>query len=99
MHTLKVALELLLTLAVMRAISWGLGWALFRVAKARPLPGALIANAVALACFVAFVVWNLAPGEPFDYEASAFGVGVYVLYLLIDLKWRPWAASEVDRPR
>ena len=94
MHTIKIAFELLLTLAVMRVLSWGLGWLLFRVAKAGPFVGSLIANAASLAIFMGFIVWNLAPGEPFDYEASAFGVVVYLLCLLSDLKWRPWQRQQ-----
>ena len=90
MHTVKVVLELLLTLAVMRLLSWGLGWMLFRVVKQGPFRVSLIANAAALAIFAGVIVWNLAPGEPFDYEAVTFGAVVYLLCLLSDLKWRPW---------
>lgn len=90
MHTVKVAVELLLTLAVMRCLSWGLGWMLSRAVKKGPFRVSLAANAAALAIFAGFIVWNLAPGEPFDYEAMTFGAVVYMLCLLSDLKWRPW---------
>jgi hypothetical protein len=98
MHTVKVALELLLTLAVMRFLSWGLGWALFRVVRKGPFRVSLIANAAALAIFAGFIVWNLAPGEPLDYEAVTFGAVVYLLCLVSDLKWRPWQRQPGRQP-
>lgn len=97
MHTVKVALELLLTLAVMRLLSWGLGWVLFRVVRKGPLRVSLIANAAAFAIFAGFIAWNLAPGEPFDYEAVTFGAVVYLLCLLSDLKWRPWQRGRAQQ--
>ena len=90
MHTLKVVALLLLTLLVMRCVSWALGWGLSR-AGANPRTSALLANVSALAIFAGFIAWNLMPGEPFDYAAFTFGVVVYAVWLLVDLKWRPWA--------
>jgi hypothetical protein len=94
MRAVKIVLELLLTLAVMRSISWTLGWLLSRVWRTETWRGALIANVVALAVFTAFLVWNLVPGEPFDREAFAFGLVVYLLFFLADLKWRPWNRAK-----
>jgi hypothetical protein len=90
LHILKVALLVLLTLAVMRAVSWGVGWVVARAWRTRPAPIALAANATSLAAFAAFLVWNLMPGEPFDYAPLAFGVVVYLACFLADLWWRPW---------
>jgi hypothetical protein len=98
MHTAKVTLELLLTLAVMRLLSWGLGWVLSRVLRKGPFRVSLIANAAALAIFAGFIAWDLAPGEPFDYEAVTFGAVVYLLCLVSDLKWRPWQRQPAQRP-
>jgi hypothetical protein len=94
MHAIKVAVELLLIVAVMRLMSLGLGWALARVLGIGWFPSALIANAGALAIFTGFIVWDLAPGQPFDYEAFAFGVAVYASCLVADLKWRPWHRQQ-----
>lgn len=89
MHTIKVVLELLLTLAVMRAVSWAIGCVLFRVSTMTPLPAAIVANVVALVIFTAFLVYNLLPGEPFDLAAFTFGLVVYAACLLVDLRWHP----------
>jgi hypothetical protein len=89
-HALKVAALLLLTLAAMRAVSWGIGWGLSRIAALEVFPSAVVANVIGLATFTGFIVWNLLPGEPFDYTAFGFGVLVYATCLLADLKWRPW---------
>jgi hypothetical protein len=93
MHTLKVALELLLTVAAMRGLSWGLGWVLARVSTRGPVWSAIVANASALAIFAGVIAWNLVPGEPFDVAALAFGAAVYLSCFLVDLRWRPWQGS------
>jgi hypothetical protein len=90
MHFLKVTLLLILTLAVMRTGSWLLGWASFRLGKLSRIPSTLVGNGLALGLFVAFLVWNLMPGEPFDVEALGFGIGVFGVYQLLDLKWCLW---------
>lgn len=94
MHVLKVGALLLLTVAAMRAVSWALGWGLARAAGLGVVSSALVANAVALGLFTGFIVWNLLPGEPFDYAAFGFGVVVYFFCVVVDLKWRPWDRRE-----
>lgn len=94
MHVLKVTLLLVLTLAVMRAASWLLGWVTFRLGRVPKIPSTLVGNALALALFVAFLIWNLMPGEPFDVEATVFGVAVFGVYQLLDLKWCVWTGRR-----
>ena len=96
MHVLKVTLLLVLTLAIMRGASWLLGWLTFRLGKVSKRPSTLIGNALALGLFVAFLIWNLMPGEPFDTEATIFGVVVFAVYQLIDLKWCLWDRSPAN---
>jgi hypothetical protein len=93
MHALKVTLLLAITLATMRGVSWLLGWMTFRFGKVSRIRSTLVGNALALGLFVAFLIWNLMPGEPFDIEATVFGVIVFGLYQLLDLKWCPWGRS------
>ncbi len=93
MHALKVVLLLLLTLAVMRAVSWLIGWGIFRVRKRTGLWALLVANVLALAAYAGFLIWNAMPGELMDYAALAFGGIVYAVCFLTDLKWRPWERS------
>jgi hypothetical protein len=93
MHVLKVTLLLILTLAIMRGASWLLGWLTFRIGKASKTSSTLVGNALALGLFVAFLIWNLMPGEPFDVEATVFGLVVFSVYQVIDLKWCLWDRS------
>ncbi len=97
-HALKVVVLLLLTLAVMRAVSWLLGWGIFRVRKRTGPRALLAANLLALAAFAGFLAWNAIPGELMDYAALAFGGVVYAVFFLIDLKWRPWGRQERAAP-
>ena len=96
-HWLKVIFLLVLTLAVMRLASWTLGWLAFRLAKVPHRLSTWIGNLAALSLFVGFVVWNLAPGEPFDVEATVFGVVVYAIFQAVDLKWCLWGARQSAR--
>ncbi len=93
MHVLKITLLLVLTLAIMRGASWLIGWLAFRLGKVPKMPSTLVGNALAFGLFVAFLIWNLMPGEPFDVEAAVFGVVVFGVYQLIDLKWCLWHRS------
>jgi hypothetical protein len=93
MHFLKVSLLLILTLAIMRGASWLLGWLAFRLGRLSKIPSTLVGNALALGLFMAFLIWNLMPGEPFDVEATVFGVVVFGVYQLIDLRWCLWDRS------
>jgi hypothetical protein len=93
MHVLKVTLLLIVTLAIMRGASWLLGWLTFRLGKVSKIRSTLVGNALALGLFVAFLIWNLMPGEQFDLEATVFGVVVFGVYQLLDLKWCPWGRS------
>ena len=94
MHVLKVISLLILTLALMRGASWLLGWLAFRFATLSQVPSTLVGNALALGLFVAVLVWNLMPGEPFDFGAAVFGVVVFGLCQLIDLKWCLWGGES-----
>lgn len=95
MHVLKIVFLLVLTLAIMRAASWLLGWLTFRFAKVSKVPSALIGNALVLGLFAVFLIWNSMPGEPFDVEAAVFGAVVCGVYLLVDLKWCLWDKRSV----
>lgn len=94
MHILKVTLLLLLTLLLMRGASWLLGWVAYRLGKFSRIPSTLVGNALALGLFVAFLIWNLRPGEPFDVEATVFGVVVFGVFQLVDLRWCFWCRSR-----
>jgi hypothetical protein len=94
MHVLKVTFLLILTLAIMRGGSWLLGWAAFRLAKLSKISSTLVGNVLALGLFVGFLIGNLMPDEPFDIAAAVFGVVVFGVYQLIDLKWCPWGRQR-----
>jgi len=90
MKWLKVGALLVLTLAVMRAGSWALQWALLRLLRADVRVAAVVSNAAAFAAFVLLLYVNLLPGEPMDYLAVGFGFVVFGSYTAWDLVRSPW---------
>jgi hypothetical protein len=98
MHALKVVALLIVTLGIMRTISWLAGWLLHRARGRTTSVSAPLANLLALGAFAAWLFWNLSPGEPFDYAPVIFGAAVYASYSLMDLKWLPWQAGGASRP-
>lgn len=100
MHAAKVILLLLTTLAVMRITSWFFGWLLQRLARARRLWGAVMSNAIALCGFAGLLFTQRVPGELIDLSALTFGVLVFSLYAVVDLRWTPWGRKKaVDDAR
>jgi hypothetical protein len=94
MHAAKVILLMVLTLAVMRVASWSLGWLLKRFSTATRLWIAVMSNGIALAAFGSFLVTQRIPGELIDSSALTFGVVVFSVYGLIDLRWTRWGRTE-----
>ncbi len=94
MHAAKVILLLLLTLAVMRVASWSLGWLLKHLTKTRRLWIAVISNALALGVFACLLVTQRVPGELIDPSALTFGILVFTVYALIDVRWTRWGKKE-----
>ena len=94
MHVAKVILLLLLTLAVMRAASWSLGWLLRRLSGAKRLWIAVISNTIALIAFAGLLVAQRIPGELIDLSALTFGVIIFTTYALIDIRWTYWRKKE-----
>lgn len=90
MHLLKVLLLLCLTLAAMRVASWLFGWLCHRFAGRSRLASTLLGNLLGLVLFVVLQFWNLMPGEPVDLAAMVFGVVVFGVYQMVDLKWCLW---------
>lgn len=96
MHTAKVILLIVLTLAVMRFASWSLGWLLKRFSTTRRLWIAVISNGIALAAFGCLLVTQRIPGELLDLSALTFGVLVFSVYALIDVRWTRWRKDGVQ---
>jgi pimeloyl-ACP methyl ester carboxylesterase len=90
MHAAKVILLVLLTLAAMRVTSWSLGWLLKRHSKTRTIRIALVSNFVALALFTGLLLTQRIPGELLDISELAFGVLVFTIFALYDVKWSKW---------
>jgi Na+/melibiose symporter-like transporter len=93
MQWLKICALLALTLGVMRASSWALGWTLTRLAAVRVRSAAIGANVAAFLAFLLLLYVNLYPGESMDWGAVVFGLIVFVIYAVVDLFWRPWRQS------
>jgi hypothetical protein len=90
MHALKIILLLALTIALMRGVSWLLGWALARWWGGSAGITSVTANALGLLSFLAFLHWDRLPGEFFDKAAAVFGAGIYALFAVLDCLWSPW---------
>lgn len=94
MHAAWVTVLLLLTLAVMRVVSWSLGWLLARIAGTKRLWIALVSNGLAFMAFAGVLVTQRIPGELIDASALTFGVIVFTTYALIDIRWARWGRKE-----
>ena len=97
MHALKLVILMAVTLAIMRVISWGLGWALARWRPMRVGASSLASNTGGLLLFLGLLHWNRLPGEFLDLSAAVFGVVVYAVFAVVDLLWRPWNRRSVGR--
>ena len=97
MHSLKILLLLLLTLATLRSASWACLWLLRRVLKRDSAYLRLGSNVLALCAFAAFLLLDAVPGEFLDIQALAFGVIVYAVFFAIDLRWVPGFLSRGTR--
>lgn len=103
MQRLKIGLLLVITLAVMRAVSRALGRVVIRLEGSNARIAAVVSNAAACTTFVLLLDFSLMPGEPMDYAAVAFGVAVFGIYAAWDLFRFPWkpktcSARRVRRP-
>ncbi len=94
MHAAKVILFLVLTLAAMRVASWSVGWLIKRFSTTKRVWIAVVSNAIALAAFGSFLVTQRIPGELIDPSALTFGVLVFSVYALIDVRWTRWGRTE-----
>ncbi len=90
MHVLKLICLLLLTLAIMRVVSWALGWLSFRFGRLSRRPSTLIGNAGSFLLFAGFLWRDTLPGEPFDSAALVFALVTFSVFQIIDLKWCWW---------
>lgn len=91
MKWLKICLLLLITLAVMRAGSWAVGWALVRLSPLRERAAAIVANLLAFAAFVTLLQLELLEGEPIEWLAVLFALVVFAIYTAMDFWWwTPW---------
>lgn len=89
MHVLKLVSFVLLTLLVMRLVSWAILWLLTRLFHHNSVGIRLTANLLALCAFVALLVFDRMPGEILDPQAFVFGLIVFALFFTADRKWLP----------
>jgi hypothetical protein len=93
MHLLKILVLLLLTVAVMRLVSWFLLWLLGRVSKRDSIYLRLASNVLALCAFAALLVVDSVPGETLDRQALVSGVVVFGVvfgvFFGLDVRWLP----------
>jgi len=85
LHWFKILCLVLLTLLLMRLVSW-VPLALFRRhLRWNGWKPALVSNIIGLAAFLVFLRAQAVPGELVDPAAAVFGVVVYTGFLLADL--------------
>ena len=87
---LKICVLVIAVLAVMRTISWLLGWALARLLPLRAKFIAIAANVAGFAGFAALLIHDMLPGEPLDVAALLFGLVTFAACCMTDFYWRPW---------
>lgn len=90
----KIVLLLLLTLLVMRLVSWAAGWVISRLFHRYGRGARLGANLAGLGLFIGLLIIDRMPGEFFDTSAFIFGIVVFTAWAALDLKWWPWAPRQ-----
>ncbi len=90
MNWLKVGFLLALTLMALRLLSWAPMWILGKITKFPRRGRSLVCNVFALALFVGILWQQRFPDEPFDWDATVFGMVVYLAFLIADMFWLPW---------
>jgi len=83
----KIITLILLTLLIMRLVSWGFAWALRRAFRLSPRAVAIASNAISFGIFALWLFLELEIGEPLDWEAILFGAVVFGIFLSFDLLW------------
>jgi hypothetical protein len=71
----------------MRVASWFPGWLIRRFSRLNRLWIAVLSNTAALALFAGILITQRLPGEIMDLSALTFGVVVFFVYAVIDVKW------------
>lgn len=94
MHTAKLIVLLLLTVGVMRAASWCVGWLLKRVARMQRLWIAALSNALGFSVFAVLLATQRMPGEPVDFSALWFGLVVFAVCAVTDMRWTRWGQTK-----
>lgn len=99
MHLAKIIMLLLLVLAIMRVVSWLACFCASRLLQARRPTLVVSANGVSLGAYLFVLYLDRLPGEFLDPRAAAFGLVVFTLFALIDMKWLPAAFKMKSQPR
>ena len=89
MHLLKVISLVVLTVAIMRFVSWAFLWMLGRGLKRDSVYVRLGANLLGLCAFAVFLIVDKIPGEFIDLQALAFGVIIFCIFFVLDAKCLP----------
>ena len=100
----KIIVLILLTLLIMRLVSWGFAWALRRAFRLSPKAAAIASNLISFGIFSLWLFLDLEVGEPLDWEAVLFGAVVFGIFLSFDLLWirrkrKEAKGAEVSRKR
>ncbi|HXY38747.1 MAG TPA: hypothetical protein VEQ10_03710 [Vicinamibacteria bacterium] len=86
LHWLKVAGLLAATILLMRLASWAPLWLSRRRLNWTGWKPAVLWNALALAAFALLLHTQAVPGEVVDTDATLFGLCVYGLFAVVDIR-------------
>jgi hypothetical protein len=89
MHVLKVALLIVVTIAIMRVASWSILFLIGWIWRRDSVHLRLASNVLALCAFAAYLVADHMPGEFIDRQALTFGAIVFGSCFAIDAVWLP----------
>jgi hypothetical protein len=97
MHEMKICALLLLTLGVMRVVSWAVAWMMAQMSPVRIRPIVIASNVAGFGLFALLLWWNSMPGEGLDIPALLFALVVFGIYGISDMYWRPWGRTAKVR--
>lgn len=93
----RISVLILLTLLVLRLVSWSIAWIIRRLFRLGSRPAAIASNAIGFALFVLWLYLDLESGEPIDPAAVLFGGLVFASFVIFDLLRARWRSKKTER--
>ncbi len=92
----KISALIVLTLLVLRLVSWSIAWVIRRLFRFGSGAAAVASNTLGFAFFVLWLYLDLESGEPVDPAAVLFGGLAFGFFLIFDLLRARWKSKKPE---